>query len=114
MIFRTEDGEMLDHQVRFPLSKSFSLNQVAFGEIDGYGVSLHVSVPEAIKLWGYPVDPSDISKIFQRHVCGELNAMPWSEETLNPETMSIKDELCKLIGKGWWTVASQPAVNGIR
>ena len=86
----------------------------AFGEIDGYGVSLHVSVPEAIKLWGYPVTVEDISKTFQRHVSGEINAIPWSEEGLNAETSTIKDELLKLNSKGWWTVASQPAVDGIK
>jgi hypothetical protein len=90
------------------------LIRIAFGEIDGYGPSLHVSVPEAIKLWGYPAQASDISAIFVKHVCGEISAMPWSEEGLSAETMAIKDELCKLIGQGWWTVASQPAVNGVR
>ena len=40
--------------------------------------------------------------------------MPWSEDTLNPESLLIKDELVKLNSKGWWTVASQPAVNSAR
>jgi methylenetetrahydrofolate reductase (NADPH) len=75
---------------------------------------LHVSVAEAIKLWGYPVEPKDISTIFQKHVAGELQAIPWSEEGLNPETSTISDKLSKLNGKGWWTVASQPAVNGVK
>jgi methylenetetrahydrofolate reductase (NADPH) len=86
---------------------------VAFGEIDGYGVSLHVSIPEAIKLWGYPVDVKDISRIFMKHVEGALRAIPWSEEDFNPETSTIKEQLLTLNGKGWWTVASQPAVNGV-
>jgi methylenetetrahydrofolate reductase (NADPH) len=85
----------------------------AFGEIDGYGVSLHVSIPEAIRLWGYPVDVGDISQIFLRHVDGTLRAIPWSEEDFNPETFTIKDQLMKLNLKGWWTVASQPAVDGV-
>jgi methylenetetrahydrofolate reductase (NADPH) len=85
----------------------------AFGEIDGYGVSLHVSIPEAIKNWGYPTVTNDISRIFQRHVDGSLHAIPWSEEGVNPETSTIKEHLIKLNDKGWWTVASQPAVNGV-
>ncbi|KAI9696655.1 MAG: hypothetical protein M1820_008104 [Bogoriella megaspora] len=86
----------------------------AFGEIDGYGVSLHVSVPQAIKLWGYPVTRGDVSEIFRKHIVGEVNAIPWSEEGLNPETGTIKEQLVRLIGRGWWSVASQPAVNGVR
>jgi hypothetical protein len=90
------------------------LTSPAFGEIDGYGVSLHVSIPEALKLWGFPVSEEDISKIFQKYVTGEIDAIPWSEEGLNPETSTITDELLKLNAKGWWTVASQPALNGIK
>ena len=86
----------------------------AYGSIDGYGVSLHVSVPDAKRLWGAPENEDDISNIFRQHLNGEIDAMPWSEEPLQPETLTIKDELTALINKGWWTVASQPAVNGVR
>lgn len=85
----------------------------AYGEIDGYGVRLHVSVPEAKRLWGEPTEPEDISKSFRRHLEGEISSVPWSEEALQPETLTIKNELLRLINKGWWTVASQPAVNGV-
>lgn len=88
--------------------------EIAFGEIDGYGVSLHVSIPQAIKLWDYPTTIDDMSAIFRKHISGELDAIPWSEEGLNPETATIRDELLKVNAKGWWTVASQPAVNGIK
>ncbi|KAI9822611.1 MAG: hypothetical protein M1827_000330 [Pycnora praestabilis] len=86
----------------------------AYGEIDGYGVSLHVSITQAIKLWNHPVSADDISKIFSRHLSGEIGAIPWSEEGLNEETGTIRPELLELIAKGWWTVASQPAVNGLK
>jgi methylenetetrahydrofolate reductase (NADPH) len=86
----------------------------AYGEIDGYGVSLHVSTPDANRLWGHPSTVEDISAIFERHMNGEIDAMPWSEDALQPETLTIKNELLSMIQKGWWTVASQPAVNGVR
>ncbi|KAH0541749.1 hypothetical protein FGG08_003771 [Glutinoglossum americanum] len=86
----------------------------AYGEIDGYGVSLHASVSQAIKLWGHPTQREDIANIFLSHLAGELEAIPWSEEGLNEETASIRSELLQLNRRGWWTVASQPAVNGIR
>jgi methylenetetrahydrofolate reductase (NADPH) len=62
-----------------------------------------------------------MSTIFRRHVSGELHMVPWSEggaeedgEGLNAETELIRPELLKLIdGRGWWTLASQPAVNGV-
>lgn len=97
----------------FPNGRWGDARSPAYGEIDGYGVSLHVSIPSALKLWGYPVDVKDITSIFSRHVRGELDAIPWSEEGLNPETETIREELAGLISKGWWTVASQPAVNGV-
>lgn len=42
---------------------------------------------------------------------GSLPSSPWSEEGLSPETEIIRDQLLALNEKGWWTVASQPAVN---
>jgi methylenetetrahydrofolate reductase (NADPH) len=93
----------------------------AFGEIYGYGSSLHVTADLARQLWGFPTSRDDVSKIFHKHISGGLHMVPWSEggaeETsgLNPETATIRAELLKLIeGRGWWTLASQPAVNSVR
>ena len=86
----------------------------AYGEIDGYGVSLHMTFNQAVKLWAYPSSVQDITSLFLRHIEGSLSAIPWSEEGFNEETNTIKDQLLELNKKGWWTVASQPAVNGVR
>lgn len=86
----------------------------AYGEIDGYGVSLHMSTNQAIKLWGYPKTVAEITNLFLRHIEGDLAALPWSEQGLNEETGTIKHHLLALNRRGWWTVASQPAVNGIK
>ncbi|KAI9753225.1 MAG: hypothetical protein M1815_006290 [Lichina confinis] len=86
----------------------------AYGEIDGYGVSLHVSVANAIRLWGHPASEDDITSLFVRHMNDDLEAIPWSEEGLNDESKAIHGELLKLNRRKWWTVASQPAVNGVR
>jgi methylenetetrahydrofolate reductase (NADPH) len=98
----------------FPNGRWGDARSPAFGEIDGYGPTLHVSTPQALKLWGYPVDTTDISALFRRHLQGELEALPWSEQGLSPETSTIAKQLLALNAKGWWTVASQPAVNGVR
>ncbi|PQE28080.1 methylenetetrahydrofolate reductase protein [Rutstroemia sp. NJR-2017a WRK4] len=98
----------------FPNGRWGDARSPAYGEIDGYGVSLHMSINQAIKLWGHPASTSDITNLFLRHIEGQLTAIPWSEEGLNEETNSIKKQLLGLNKKGWWTVASQPAVNGVR
>ncbi|KAE8150112.1 methylenetetrahydrofolate reductase-domain-containing protein [Aspergillus avenaceus] len=106
----------------FPNGRWGDARSPAFGEIDGYGPSLHVPPSIAHRIWGYPVTHDDISKLFRRHVSGELHMVPWSEggaeegtPALNAETEVIRPELLQLIdGNGWWTLASQPAVNGVR
>lgn len=94
----------------------------AFGEIDGYGPSLKVGPVAARQLWDHPKSPDDITRLFKRHVKGELVCLPWSDETdttsggaLRAETETIRNELIALIErKGFWTLASQPAVNGVK
>ncbi|KAK2748493.1 hypothetical protein FQN57_000626 [Myotisia sp. PD_48] len=106
----------------FPNGRWGDARSPAFGEIDGYGPSMHVTARVARRLWGAPVTREDIKTIFQRHVSGELHIVPWSEGGaeeesggLNPETSTIRAELLKIIeDRGWWTLASQPAVNGVR
>jgi methylenetetrahydrofolate reductase (NADPH) len=97
----------------FPNGRWGDARSPAYGEIDGYGTSLHMSGPDARRIWGEPTTAADISQLFRRHIEGEIPSMPWSEEALQPETLSIKSELLSLIDRGWWTVASQPAVNGV-
>jgi methylenetetrahydrofolate reductase (NADPH) len=98
----------------FPNGRFGDARSPAYGEIDGYGVSLHMSVTQAVKLWGYPKTVAEINELFIRHIRGELSAIPWSEEELLAESSAIKPELHALNSKGWWTIASQPAVDGVR
>lgn len=96
----------------FPNGRFGDARSPAYGEIDGYGASLHMSVTQAVRLWGHPASRQDINSIFVRHMQGELAAIPWSEEELMAESSTIKPHLIELNSRGWWTVASQPAVNG--
>ncbi|KAK9761261.1 methylenetetrahydrofolate reductase (NAD(P)H) met13 [Basidiobolus ranarum] len=98
----------------FPNGRWGDSRSPAYGEIDGYGASLKVTVQEALKLWGYPVDKKDISDIFSNYIQGQLKALPWSDEPLFAETDAIREKLADLNSKGFWTVGSQPAVNGVR
>ena len=65
-------------------------------------------------MWDHPVTAKDICNIFHRYISGELQATPWSEGETNPETATIRNELLPMNSKGWWTIASQPAVNGVK
>lgn len=71
------------------------------------------SPAEALALWRTPTSQADITQLFQSHVSGTLAALPWSEDGLNEETALIRPQLAALIAQRCWTIASQPAVNGL-
>jgi methylenetetrahydrofolate reductase (NADPH) len=98
----------------YPNGRFGDARSPAFGEIDGYGTSLHLSPAAARLKWGAPTSRSDISTLFLKHLRGELDQLPWSEGPLNAETRLIQSQLCALIEKrGWWSIASQPAADGV-
>lgn len=80
-----------------------------------YSPSL-LSVPAALalRLWNHPRSKEDVSNLFVKYLQGDLEALPWSDEPITEETALIRDDLIALNKKGWWTVASQPAANGVR
>ncbi|KAK9320707.1 methylenetetrahydrofolate reductase-domain-containing protein [Lipomyces orientalis] len=99
----------------FPNGRWGDPRSPAYGEIDGYGITLHVPPKRALELWGSPETTADISELFIQYLKGSLPVLPWSEEEgLSPETKLIEDDLIRLNKLGLWTVASQPAVNGVR
>lgn len=63
--------------------------------------------------WGFPESREDIQKLFLRHIKGEVDVLPWSEGPLSPETRVIEKELSGLIERGWFSIASQPAVDSV-
>lgn len=101
----------------FPNGRYGDARSPAFGQIDGYGVSLKVPPVDALKLWGSPTSLDDISSIFVRYLQGKLECIPWCDCPIFTETEGISKELVKLNeqsqGKGWWTVGSQPSVDGV-
>jgi methylenetetrahydrofolate reductase (NADPH) len=104
----------------------------AYGELDGYGVSLKQTVQssrlsqyscslipfvqkeDAIKLWGHPTTFKEITTIFEKFCSNQLAALPWSDEPVLSETSVIAENLARLNGLGFLTINSQPAVNGVR
>jgi len=78
--------------------------------------SLTVTPTQALSLWGTPTTSAEITHLFTSHLSGsDPKQLPWSESaTLSPETALITSELTALTQqKGYWTVASQPAVDGL-
>jgi methylenetetrahydrofolate reductase (NADPH) len=87
----------------------------AYGDLDGYGVSIKLSKDEAQKAWGFPKGHEDIRQLFTKYCTGELDApLPWSDEKLSPETAIISKSLTTINSLGFLTINSQPAVNGAR
>ncbi len=98
----------------FPNGRFGDSRSPAYGEIDGYGPSLKIATKRAYELWGYPVDVKDISKVFINYLEGTIDALPWSELGLSPETAIIQEELIQLNERGFLSLASQPATDGAK
>ncbi|TPX35953.1 methylenetetrahydrofolate reductase [NAD(P)H] [Synchytrium microbalum] len=84
----------------------------AYGDLDGYGVSLKYSHDECREMWGAPQSTADIIKLFADYCRGQLKALPWSESPLAPESSRIRDNLTQMNVMGYLTINSQPAVDG--
>ncbi|KAF8493187.1 methylenetetrahydrofolate reductase-domain-containing protein [Russula emetica] len=86
----------------------------AYGELDGYGVSLKQKREDAVKLWGRPTTFKDITDLFQKFCFNQLSALPWSDQPVLSETSVISGQLARVNALGFLTINSQPAVNGVR
>ena len=78
--------------------------------------AFNVPPHEARKLWGQPTTSVMVTGLFARHLQGhEPSQLPWSDSpTLSAETRLISQKLLSLINDwAWWTIASQPAVDGL-
>lgn len=67
---------------------------------------------EANQLWGQPQNIEEIARLFARFCLSNLAALPWSDQSPAPETMTIGPQLSKMNSYGFFTINSQPAVNG--
>lgn len=116
--FRIPDAPGAETWDEFPNGRYTDTRSPAFGEMDGYGASLKLPPSQAVNLWGAPVEEDDISRMFTRYVSGQLACVPWCDTPVWEETTQLLPMLLRLNmpkaegGKGWWTVGSQPAVDG--
>ncbi|MEC9026633.1 MAG: hypothetical protein VYD20_03020, partial [Candidatus Neomarinimicrobiota bacterium] len=61
---------------------------------------------------GNPKSIEDVSNVFVSFCKGKINALPWCESKLAIESNKIANELISLNQLGYFTINSQPNVNG--
>lgn len=62
--------------------------------------------------WGNPKTASDLTNLFISHLHSRVTTTPFSPTPLSLESLTILTQLENLTRKSWWTVGSQPAVDG--
>ena len=105
---RTDDWD------EFPNGRWGDSRSPAYGDLDGYPVSIGIKPEDAYNLWGHPTTFDDIPGLFARFCRGELTKLPWSSQPPASETSVITPQLAKMNEKGYLTINSQPAVDGVR
>ncbi|KAL5455864.1 hypothetical protein PMIN06_004241 [Paraphaeosphaeria minitans] len=98
----------------FPNGRWGDARSPAFGEFDAYGIGLKGSNEQNIKLWGKPTSIKDISEIFVKYMSGNLESLPWSELAISKEADTLQQNLIDLNRRGFFTINSQPPVNGAK
>lgn len=103
----------------YPNGRFGDARSPAFGTPTSYSLSSLPCTPAQTRtLWGEPTSPSAITHLFTSHLSGKSpSQLPWSDDsspTLSPETALIRAHLLALTtSHDWWTIASQPAVDGL-
>ncbi|GMM33470.1 methylenetetrahydrofolate reductase (NAD(P)H) [Saccharomycopsis crataegensis] len=100
----------------FPNGRFGDSRSPAYGEIDGYGPSLKIPFgvknPLSKELWGVPQNLGDIGNLFIDYLSKKIPALPFSDLEISAETLLIQEELFQVNAKNWFSLSSQPALNG--
>ena len=73
------------------------------------------NVKEKTKCWGSKCTSyDDVIAVFVAYLQGKIKKFPFSEGSLAPETIDINDILLKLNRNKFFTINSQPKVNGVK
>ncbi|KAI8097425.1 methylenetetrahydrofolate reductase-domain-containing protein [Halteromyces radiatus] len=110
--YSTPHDDHAENWDEFPNGRYGDSRSPAFGEVT-FSASQSQSTSEASRKWGYPKTEQDITTIFHQYILGRLDSLPWSEERLQTETDAIRQALAEINTRGYWTVGSQPSVNGV-
>ncbi|ANB15677.1 methylenetetrahydrofolate reductase (NAD(P)H) MET13 [Sugiyamaella lignohabitans] len=107
-VARTQDWD------EFPNGRWGDSRSPAYGELENYGVLLRHSAAKAIEIWGSPKTVEDLRDLFVGYLSGKIKSLPWSDAPISNEVDSIKDQLLDINSRGFLTINSQPAVNGVK
>ncbi len=130
-------GGAEDSWDEYPNGRFTDVRSPAYGEIDGWGSGLKITVrsrrlgrikrllmmrhsqpAQALKDWGAPVDANDLSNLFCSYLRSSSSTptTPFCDMPISSESSLILPHLIALNSptKRWWTVGSQPAVDGAR
>ncbi|PRT54136.1 Methylenetetrahydrofolate reductase 2 [Wickerhamiella sorbophila] len=97
----------------FPNGRWGDSRSPAYGELERYGVLLRQSTQKAIELWGSPKSLEDLGQVISKYLSGKLPCLPWSDDPVGAEISVIREKLLDLNSRGFLTINSQPAVNGV-
>ncbi|KAJ2552138.1 methylenetetrahydrofolate reductase (NAD(P)H) met13 [Coemansia sp. RSA 1933] len=95
----------------FPNGRWGDARSPAYGDLL-HGVQVRLTADQALKKWGQPETVADIKDLFVRYCQGTLDALPWSDTPLQPESTSIQIKLSQINARGFLTINSQPSCNG--
>ena len=98
----------------FPNGRFGDFKSPAYGETDRWGSSALQSKASSAPIahWGHPRSVEDLTALFLKYLHSKITTTPFSATPLSPESLMIFPHLERLTTKGWWTVGSQPAING--
>ncbi|KXN92244.1 Methylenetetrahydrofolate reductase 2 [Leucoagaricus sp. SymC.cos] len=97
----------------FPNGRFGDFKSPAFGAQDPWGNSGINAINEVLKQWRNPKALPELTQIFLDHLRSRISTTPFSPGPLSPESLTILPELEELTERGWWTVGSQPAIDGV-
>jgi len=102
----------------FPNGRWGDIESPTFGELNQYHAIRAGSKSDKIrakrkKIWGEPKSIKDITDVFVSFCKGKINSLPWCEMPLAQESKQISDDLLNLNKMGYFTINSQPKINGL-
>jgi len=101
----------------FPNGRWGDITSPTFGELNQYhairaGAKSDKVKARRKKIWGEPKSIKDIKDVFVSFCKGKINSLPWCEMPLAQESQKISNNLINLNEMGFFTINSQPNVNG--
>ncbi|KAI5291461.1 hypothetical protein KEM54_004553 [Ascosphaera aggregata] len=98
----------------FPNGRWTDARSPAYGELDLYGIGLRGTNEQIKKWWGEPITLRDIADIIVQYIEGKIDRLPWSDTAITQEAEVIRRDLVDLNKRGFLTINSQPALNGVK